>query len=150
MKYIIITACFFFPILSRAQDCRQEELRNKPGTWKAGMKGSIVNVSAGDLVREKAVTSAIHKMVSSKYKPTGSQVMYASAFGKSISDGERWVADPFYYSLYILRYLCDKSSQDKSKFYVDHATPTTVNISANVIFYLDNLYATNLTNEHFR
>lgn len=150
MKYKIATACLLFSIWSSAQNCSQEILQKKPGTWKAGMKGSIANVTAANLAKEQSVTTAIHKMVSSKYNPTGCQLQYSSTFGKSIAEGERWIADPYYYSMYILRYLCDGNSKDKSKYYVDYSTPTTVNITANVIFCLNNLYATNLVPDDFR
>lgn len=139
-----------FSIWSSAQDCSKEILQKKPGIWKAGMKGQIVNVSAADLAKERLVTAAIHKMVSSKYNPTGCQALYSSTFGKSISEGEQWVADPYYYSMYILRYICDGTSKDKSKYYIDYSTPTTVNITANVIFSLNNLYAANLATDDFR
>lgn len=134
MKYKITIVFLLFSIWSSAQDCSKEILQKKPGTWKARMKGSIVNVGAADLTKERSVTTAIHKMVSSKYNPMGCQVTYSTSFGKSISEGEHWIADPYYYSMYILRYLCDGNSKDKSKYYVDYSTPTTVNITANVIF----------------
>ncbi|MDP3360117.1 MAG: hypothetical protein Q8S41_12305 [Lutibacter sp.] len=144
MKYIILSSIFLFSISLSAQDCSKEILAQKPGTWKAGMKGSIVNVSAADLVKEKAVTAGIHKMVSSNYKPMGCQVLYSTVFGKSMVNGQTWIADPYYYSMYILRFLCDQQSNDKTKYYVDHATPTTVNISANAIYSLNTLYAADL------
>jgi hypothetical protein len=150
MKFKIVIVCLLFSIRSTAQDCSKEILQRKPGTWKTGMKGSIVNVSAADLTKERSVTTAIHKMVSSKYNPTGCQLLYSTSFGKSISECEHWIADPYYYSMYILRYLCDGNSKDKSKYYVDYSTPTTVNITANVIFCLNNLYAANLATNDFR
>ena len=64
--------------------------------------------------------------------------------------GQNWVADPYHYSMYILRYLCDQQSADKSKYYVDYSTPTTVNITANVIYWLNNLYAANITTDDLR
>jgi len=131
MKYITLFAAMAIAIASHAQDCNKEALRQKPGTWKAGMKGSIVNVTPADLAKEKAVLGNIHSMISSSYKPTGCEITYATVFGKSIVDGTTWYADPYYYSMYILRYLCDPNN--KSKSYVDAATPTTVNITANVI-----------------
>lgn len=150
MKYKIAIACLLVSIWSSAQDCSKEILQKKTGTWKPGIKGSIVNVSAADLVKERSVTTAIHKMVLSNYQPTGCQVTYSTSFGKNISKGEQWIADPYYYSMYILRYLCDENNKDKSKYYVDYSTPTTVNITANVIFCLNNLYATNLADDDFR
>jgi hypothetical protein len=52
--------------------------------------------------------------------------------------------------MYILRYLCDRNSGDKSKYYVDAATPTTVNIVANAMYFLNCLYATKLPADDFR
>jgi hypothetical protein len=144
VKYTILTLAIFSVLSSRAQDCTKELLKQKPGTWKAGMKGSIVNVSAADLVKEKAVTAAIHKMVNTVYSPKGCQILYGTSFGKSMATGQTWIADPYYYSMYILRYLCDQQSKDKTKYYVDHATPTTVNIIANAIYSLNSLYAADL------
>ena len=150
MKYKIISACLLFSIGTSAQDCAQEILQKKSGTWKAGMKGSIVNVTAADLAKEQSVTTAIYKMVSSNYHPTGCQISYSTTFGKSITEGVHWLADPYYYSMYILRYLCDGTSKDPSKYYVDYSTPTTVNVTANAIFSLNSLYASNLAPDDFR
>ena len=144
MKNILLFALIFIALFSTAQDCTQELLAQKPGIWKAGMKGSIAGVTATDLVKEKAVLADIHKMVSSNYSPTGCQLLYGTAFGKYPLEGQTYIADPYYYSMYILRYLCDRNSEDKSKYYVDISTPTTVNIVANSIPFLSILYAANL------
>lgn len=148
MKYFFLIALLFFQSAFSQnlikEECTKELLRQKAGIWKAGMNGAIVNVNAADLVKEKAVTAGIHKMISSGYSPKGCQVLYSSSFGKSMASGQTWIADPYYYSMYLLRYLCDQQSADKSKFYIDYSTPTTVNITANVIFSLNNLYAADL------
>jgi hypothetical protein len=133
-----------------AQDCTQEALAQKPGIWKAGMKGSIAGVTATDLAREKAILANIHKMVSSNYSPTGCQVLYATVYGKYPMEGQTYIADPYYYSMYILRYLCDQNSADKSKYYVDISTTTTVNIVANAMYWLNSLYAANIPPDDFR
>jgi hypothetical protein len=52
--------------------------------------------------------------------------------------------------MYILRYLCDENSADKSKYYVDVSTTTTVNIVANAMYFLNTLYAANLPDDDFR
>jgi hypothetical protein len=150
MKSLILFVIIFFSFHSLAQDCTKELLAQKPGTWKVGMKGSIAGVTATDLVKEKAVLADIHKMVSSNYSPTGCQLLYATAFGKYPLIGQTYIADPYSYSMYILRYLCDRNSEDKSKYYVDISTPTTVNIVANSIPFLSILYAANLPADHFR
>ena len=142
MKHILLITVVFLSVSVFAQDCSKEVLMKKPGTWKKGPQGSINNVSAADLEKEKAVLAAIHKMVFTNYKPTGCEISYSNVFGKQPSAGRTWVADPYHYAMYILRYLCDGNSKDKTKYYVDSATPTTVNITANVFYSLSTLFAT--------
>ena len=148
--------CFFImvsltaSILLNAQDCSKEVLQKKPGIWKAGPAGSVNNIEAANLVNEKKIVAAVHKMISSNYKPTGCQISYNSVFGKHPSEGQTWIADPYHYSMYILRFLCDNKSVDKTKYYVDVSTPTTVNVTANVIYTLNNLYAATIPADDFR
>jgi hypothetical protein len=144
MKYTLLLFTLVCSLSLTAQDCNKELLAKKPGTWKPGKQGSIKNVSAADLEKEKLVINAIHKMVNSHYNPTGCQVSFSTVFGKEPNAGMIWIADPYHYNMYILRFICDKKSADKSKYYVDYSTPTTVDISANVIFSLNNLYAADL------
>lgn len=144
MRHILINCAFFSSISLSAQDCSKEMLQQKPGIWKIGSQGSIRNVSATDLTKEKSVIAAIHKMVSTDYKPAGCQISYSTVYGKYPGTGQTFIADPYHYAMYLLRYLCDANSADRSKYYVDYSTPTTVNITANVIYSLNNLYAANL------
>jgi hypothetical protein len=71
-------------------------------------------------------------MVSENYTPMGCEINYSTVFGKYPSAGQTFIADPYHLAMYILRYRCDGNSADKSKYYVDVSTPTTVNIAANV------------------
>ena len=150
MKYLLLCLATFLTGSAISQDCSKEWLRDKPGTWKAGLQGAVHNVSAINLAKEKAVIATIHKMVNTNYKPTGCQVTYSAVYGKDPTPGQIFVADPWYYSMYILRYICDGNSADKSKFYVDVSTPTKVNITANEIYSLNNLYAADLPADDFR
>ncbi len=150
MKISLLTIAFFFSIQLFSQDCTKELLAQKPGTWKVGQQGFINNVNPIDLVKEKSVISYFHKMVSTKYNPTGCQISYSTVFGKELNAGVNWIADPFHYSMYILRYICDSHSKDKSKYYVDYSTTTTVDITANVIFSLNTLYASEMPGDDFR
>ena len=150
MKKIILLTTLIICFKCYAQDCTPEQLRKMEGTWKEGIKGSIKNVTPADLIKEKNVTGTIHKMISKNYKPTGCQITYGNAFGKVPAAGQTYIADPYYYSMYILRYLCDPNSADRSKFYVDISTLTTVNVAANVIYCLGNLYAANMEPDDFR
>ncbi|NCI47434.1 hypothetical protein [Sediminibacterium soli] len=150
MNYKIIMVCLLFSISAAAQDCTKEALLKKPGTWKEGTKGFIQNVNAADLIKEKAVLAGIHKMVFSKYHPTGCEIAYSTVFGKNKSAAGTWIADPYHYAMFVLRYLCDESSADKSKYYTDISTPTTVTIASNEIFSLNNLYASSLAEDDSR
>ncbi len=150
MKYLILSALLFFSFHAFSQDCSKELLRQKPGKWKAGPQGSIHDISAADLAKEKLVLASIHKMVNTNYSPKGCQVSYSTVYGKNLAAGLNWIADPYYYAMYILRYICAGNSKDKSKYYVDVSTPTTVNITANAIFSLNNLYAANIPADDFR
>jgi len=150
MKYFFLTAILFISLQAFSQDCTKELLAQKAGTWKAGPQGSIKNVSASDLAKEKLVVAAVHKMIAAQYKPRGCEISYSTVYGKYPAAGETWMADPYHYAMYILRYLCDDNSTDKSKYYVDYSTPTTVNITANVLFSLNTLYAADLAADDFR
>ena len=150
MKCLILSALLFFSLNAFTQDCTKELLAQKPGTWKAGTQGSIKNVNAADLAKEKLVIAGIHKMVSTHYNPTGCEISYSTVYGKYPTAGQTWIADPYHYAMYILRYLCDRNSADKSKYSVDVSTPTTVTITANVIFALNNLYAATIPADDFR
>jgi len=144
MKHSISALLLFAALNVFSQPCDKTLLKQKPGVWKAGQPGSIQNVSAAALAKEKSVIAAVHKMVQTNYSPTGCQITYANVYGKHLAAAKNWIADPYYYSMYVLRYLCDQNSADKSKYYVDISTPTTVNITANAIFSLNSLYAADL------
>jgi hypothetical protein len=146
----LLSILTFLSFQLNAQDCTKELLLAKPGTWKAGPPGSIQNVTTANLAKEKAVMAGIHKMISSNYRPTGCEISYSMVYGKNMSAAGTWVADPYHYAMYILRYLCDNNSADKSKYYKDISTPTTVNIAANEIFSLNNLYAGSLATDDLR
>src|SRR5689334_18777448 len=107
MKYILVIAATAIALSSAAQDCTKEALLKLPGNWKAGPQGSVQNVSAADLAKEKSVLAAVHKMVSTRYSPKGCEISYSTVFGKQLVAGRNWTADPYHYSMYILRYLCD-------------------------------------------
>jgi len=150
MKYVILIPAILITLSVAAQDCSKQLLRNKPGTWKAGRQGSIANVTTKDLTKERSVMAAIHKMVTSNYNPTGCQVSYSTVYGKQLNAGDNWIADPYHYSMYILPYLCDGNSSDKSKYHVAIASATSVDITANVIYSLNDLYAANMPGDDFR
>lgn len=152
MKNIILSflSIVFITQSSSAQDCTKELLARKPGTWKGSQQGFIQNVTATDLTKEKAVIATIHKMVSTNYKPTGCEVSYSTAFGKHLPAAKFWIADPFQYVMYILKFMCDVNSTDKTKYNVQISTSTTVNIYANSVGWIGNLYAATLPDDEPR
>lgn len=149
MRYSCLLISLFITASVTAQDCSKELLKQRLGTWKAAPKGFIQNVTASDLAKEKTVIANIHKMLSTGYKPMGCQISYSNVYGKHLPAGINWIADPYYYGMFVLRFLCDPASSDKTKSYVDYSTPTTVNVTANVIHWID-LYASDLPSDDFR
>jgi len=137
-SFLCITVIAFS---ASAQDCDKEMLAQKPGTWKAGQQGFIKNVTPADLIKEKATMAAIQKMVNTNYKPTGCEVSYSISFGKHLPAAKIWIADPYQYAMYILKFMCDLNSTDKSKYNVQISTHTTVVIAANSIGWLNGLLA---------
>ena len=138
--------------VAEAQICSETVLAAKPGVWKASpLKGSTTKVSPADLTREKSVLATIHKTVAANYTPTGLEALYSNSFGGADpSAGKNWVADHYGYNLYLLAFLCDPASADKSKSYTAIATATTLNIHANSIPQLNTLYAAELAADDFR
>jgi len=150
-KYLVLfLSIAVIAISSSAQDCNPEFLLQKPGTCKAGLQGSINGVSPADLVKEKSVLAAINKMVNPKYNPKGCQVLYSTAFSKYPSADEVWIADPYSYTMYILPFLCESKSTDKSKYTVAISSATNVTITANEISSLNILCAATIPADGFR
>jgi uncharacterized protein YozE (UPF0346 family) len=149
---IFYTLLFFvcsLPIY--AQDCTEEALSKKTGSWKAGLAGSTPNVTAVELTKEKATLAKIHAMMTAAYKPVGAQAFYANSFsGPDQYSGKNWVAGHFNYSIYVLRFFCDKNSADKSKFTINPSTATTFNIWANALQQLNTLWAADMPDDEFR
>jgi hypothetical protein len=142
---LLITFCSF------SQDCTPEALAKKPGNWKLGIAGSTPRVTAAELVKEKATLAKIHAMMTTGYKPMGAQAFYANSFtGPDPNSGKNWIAGYFHYSLYVLRFFCDNSSTDKSKFSINPSTATTLNITANAIQQLNVLMACQLPDDDMR
>jgi hypothetical protein len=145
-KYALVFFVILICLVSNSfgQNCTPEALAQKPGLLRASkLSGSTRGVSPTDLARERALLTNVHKMIAASYNPVGVVGEYSFRF----SSGQ--TVDTFGYSLYLLRYNCDKNSADKSKFYIGTDTPTVVRIDANVINSL-NLSAADITDNTFR
>lgn len=115
-----------------AQPCSPEALMQIPGIWKKGMQGSIHNVTAENLAKEKAMLAEIHKMTGS-YQPYGLEVHHSTVFGYNIYGGKKWLADPYYFNAYFMEFLCDHSDNDIKKKWVNPHTNTTAIVYVNRI-----------------
>src|SRR5687767_3250236 len=124
--------------------CTQADLANKPGLLRPSkLRGSTGGMAAADVARARATLAKIHQTIAAGYRPMGVVGEYSNRF----SGGK--TAGTFGYSLYLLKYNCDTSSADRSKFYIGTDTPTVVRVDANVIHALD-LSAADIANNSFR
>ena len=150
MKYL-----FFFLILlsfqfGHSQPCSREQLATIPGKFSAGYKGSIDNVTASDLVRERAVLNTIFNKIKASYSPTGCIANCSFVFGKNLYAGSNWKADPYYHSEYILKYICDSQDPNHIKYESEGETATVLTITANVAHWLNTLYAAEIPADDLR
>ena len=149
MKQFFLSLALLCSLPLLAQDCSPAALQQKPGTWKAGAGGSTPNITAANLIAQKAALNNIHIMIKARYNPKGCEIMYAGTFGRHTEPGIIWWGDPYYYSMYILPFLCDKPGK-KSASYVAVSTPTTVNVSANMMPWANSLYAASIASDDNR
>lgn len=109
-----------------AQPCTAEKMAIRPGSWKAGLKCTIRNIAAADLVNERSFLQNLKKRISSVYSQVGLEVNYSTSWFKD--DNQGYVADPFSLQTYPLHYLCDDSPKG---FYVEIASATNVVVMVN-------------------
>jgi hypothetical protein len=143
------TICLFLLLITgqwlTAQKCTDDAMAAKTGKWKPGIQGSIHNIAAADLVKEKAFLTGMQKKLSAQHVPVGLDIDYSTSWNKDQSPG--YIADPYSLSMYLLRYLCDNSPKG---FYVEYSSATNVMVGVNQLFTMDNLYAAPLPADHFR
>lgn len=146
VAYFVLLQFVLFYYAAQAQPCSREELQKKPGVWKEGIKGSTNNVTAANLAKEKEVVQSIFSMIKEGYSPIGCEVTHTGFYGYNTALGKNWVADPYGFRAYFLRYLCDPN--DKQKSYVDISTGTILSVSVNQFTYsIPNIYAADLPDE---
>lgn len=139
-------------LTAHAQDCTPEDMAKRPGMFEAGKAwgASTQNVAHADLIRERATLLNIHKMIASGVKPTGAVGRFSYSFDGGIDmAGKNKVADVFGYSIYMLNYICDRGSTDKSEFRISMETSNILNIEANAINEFG-LRATDISDNTFR
>ncbi|MDP3312741.1 hypothetical protein [Lutibacter sp.] len=131
-KYILSILCIaVIAISSAAQECDEEFLLQKPGTWKES-SGVLAGIAAGDLAREKKIVASIHTMIKSKYTPMGVTIKFNGGYGRPESN---MPGNGYSYSILALNYYCDGNN-----FKTAHETSTAFLINAN--FYDAEIYDT--------
>jgi len=123
MKYVLLLWALYASLNAYSQDCTQASASQKPGTWKEGMKGSVLNVPPGDLEKERKVVAAIHLLVKSSYSPTGVEADYNGSYDRP--DAEVPV-NLYNYNIYFMHYYCEGNVLK-----TDHETSTSLTISVN-------------------
>jgi len=126
------------------EPCTEAALSQKPGLLRASkLSGSTGGLAPADVARARATLTKIHQTIAAGYKPFGVVGDYSYHFAGGTTAGT------FGYSLYLLKYNCDPTSSDRSKFYIGTDTPTVVRIDANVINPL-NLFGSDTSDNTFR
>ena len=144
---ILLLFCVFAISSVNAQDCDPREIAKLPGTWKAGMAGSVQNVSSANLAKEREFLTRIRNIISSKYSPVGLEVNYSKSFGYNEYTGKNWTADPYSYSMFLLKYECGKSKRNNQNYQPADESATQVYFQVNNIFSI-HLYPAELPDDH--
>jgi hypothetical protein len=125
MKYLIISCLLFASLKVSAQDCTEAVIRQKPGTWKEGMKGSVSGIPATDLDKERKIVAALHTLIKSKYAPIGVEADFNGSYDTPDQDMR---VNYYDYNIYFMHYFCEGNI-----IKTEHETSTSMSISANRI-----------------
>jgi hypothetical protein len=123
MKYVLLLVALYASLNAYSQDCTQATASQKPGIWKEGMKGSVLNVPPVDLDRERKVVAAIHLLVKSKYSPAGVEADYNGSYDRPDADVP---VNLYNYNIYFMHYFCEGNV-----IKTDHETSTSLTVSVN-------------------
>lgn len=122
MKYLALLLIIFCSLSLFAQDCSEDLLLQKSGTWKE-TSGSTSSISASDLAGEKKVIASIHSMIKSKYTPLGVKIDFDGVYS---SPYPYMLANSYDYHIMAFDFYCDGNTVK-----TDDETSTTFQISAN-------------------
>lgn len=145
MKYLSFLLLLISGYIAPAQQCTSELMAVKPGKWKAGIQGSIHNIVATDLAKEKTFLVALQKKLSTQHAPSGLEIIYSTVWNKG--NDRSYIADPYHLAMYLLRYLCDDSPKG---YYVEYSSATNVVVAVNQLFSLENMVAAPLAADDMR
>ena len=158
MKTIIKLLLSFFILVGEAvnaQDCDPAELAKIPGSWRAGQDGSIHNVTASDLAKERELLAKIHESVKAKYSPIGGIISHTYVYSVPLLEGKNWVSNPYSYNFRFLEYLCERNPIANRTYYPNLESSSSIRVSINQISGGQelagsfNLYPADLPDDHF-
>lgn len=116
------------------QDCDPAELAKIPGTFKAGIPGSTSPLTKTELDKQREILTQIHKKVSGDFSPTGLEISYSNSLGFNPANGANWIANPYYYGMYFLKYVCGKSNRNDRHYQPEVSSNTQTFISINYLW----------------
>ena len=122
MKNLTLLLIIFCSLSLSAQDCSEELLLQKSGTWKETSVSSS-GIASADLAREKKVIASIHTMIKSKYNPLGVKIDFGGAYS---SRNTNMLVNSYYYHIMAFDFHCDGNTVKANA-----ETSTTFQISAN-------------------
>ncbi|MBC6491900.1 hypothetical protein ACFSQD_10750 [Flavihumibacter stibioxidans] len=79
-KTAILAWLFCCSLPSYSQTCREEELLQIPGRFKAGQAGSVTGIASADLLRQKDFVNQVNQVVLNGYKPRGLNITYSGVY----------------------------------------------------------------------
>ena len=142
--YLLFLVSFHAVVANAQAPCTPDLLAQKPGSLRASrLSGSTPGMTAADVAKARSTLTRIHQTIAAGYRPIGVVGDYSFRFSGGTTGGT------FGYSMYLLKYNCDKASPDPSKFYIGTDTPTVVRIDANAIHAI-NLLGSDTSDNTFR
>lgn len=151
-KYFSLPVLVFVSYFVLGQSCDENVISKIPGKWIQGREGSIDNVTAANLAKEKEMLGKLHSMIRTSYNPIGANVVYGNVFGYNKYVGKTWLADPFEYLIYVKKFRCLPQPKNNIIYYAEDETPTSVYISVNKIWSRSgrfNLNPADLPDDHY-
>jgi len=106
MRIYLFLGALLLALSSYAQDCTNDSLLQKPGTWEE-TSGSISGITSADLAREKKVESSINSMIKSKYSPMGLKIKFGGAYESSYPFRP---VNSYYYHIRAFQFYCEENT----------------------------------------
>ena len=111
---IWIAVCLLGSTVASAQDpCSAVPLKDIPGKYREGTKGSVSGVPAADLPKQRALVTRVVDMFKKNYAPKGMNIITGGAHVAPpvpLPNGLD-LGNPYYASFYLMRFYCDHTTK---------------------------------------